>query len=107
MVHNEPPGSDDICPVCFWEDDLSQLRFPEEVGANKVSLIQGQKNYAAIGAKEKRVRKLVRGPLANEQRDPQWRPIDSQRDQYERLLPDVIDTATYPDDHTVLYYWRK
>jgi hypothetical protein len=31
-----PPGSYEICPVCFWDDDLVQLRWPTYAGgANK------------------------------------------------------------------------
>ncbi|MEU0987837.1 CPCC family cysteine-rich protein [Streptomyces sp. NPDC005953] len=26
LVHQSPPGSFQICPVCGWEDDLVQLR---------------------------------------------------------------------------------
>ena len=26
---NEPPGSHDICSICFWEDDNIQLRWPD------------------------------------------------------------------------------
>ena len=39
LVVDELPGPDDICPICFWEDDVSQLRFPMTTGANHVSLI--------------------------------------------------------------------
>jgi hypothetical protein len=27
-VFQRPPGNHEKCPVCLWEDDLSQLRFP-------------------------------------------------------------------------------
>ena len=27
LVFDEPPGSYEICPICFGEDDLAQLRF--------------------------------------------------------------------------------
>jgi hypothetical protein len=26
LVYIEPPGSHDICKVCFWEDDIVMLR---------------------------------------------------------------------------------
>jgi hypothetical protein len=41
--HLSTRGSYDICPICGWEDDVSQLRFPRMHGANKVSLIEGQR----------------------------------------------------------------
>ncbi|MDX2622394.1 CPCC family cysteine-rich protein [Streptomyces sp. NPDC012486] len=35
------PGSYEICPVCFWEDDGIQFRWPTmDGGANKISLIE-------------------------------------------------------------------
>ncbi|MET8428542.1 CPCC family cysteine-rich protein [Nocardia sp. NPDC004860] len=42
-----------ICPVCFWEDDPIQLRWPRSaIGANKVSLIDAQGNYQAFGSSD-------------------------------------------------------
>ena len=32
LMFNEEPGSYDICEVCGWEDDLSQLRFATVAG---------------------------------------------------------------------------
>lgn len=111
LVHDEPPGSYNICPICFWEDDIAQLRFPEMGGANKVSLIQGQKNFAAIGACEERILEHVRPPLTADKSDPIWRPIDPQRDRYESPFPDKnyldLSTEGYPEDSTQLYYWRR
>jgi hypothetical protein len=38
-VFNQPAGSYDLCPVCNWEDDDVQLRFPAmQGGANSKSL---------------------------------------------------------------------
>jgi hypothetical protein len=71
-----PPGTYDICPICFWEDDNVQFDDPDfEGGANEVSLRQAQKNYLEFRVSEKRFRKLVRCPDKDDQRDPNWRPL--------------------------------
>jgi hypothetical protein len=31
-VFSEPPGLYDICPICFWQDDDVQLRWPDYDG---------------------------------------------------------------------------
>jgi rubredoxin len=62
LVFDEPPGSDNICPICFWEDALSQLRFVRKTGANRVNLTQAQKNFAQSGAGEPRLKQHVRQP---------------------------------------------
>ncbi|MFH8396799.1 CPCC family cysteine-rich protein [Streptomyces anulatus] len=50
-VFDDMPGSHEICPVCFWEDDRVQFRWPTMAGgANKVSLIEAQRNYQDFGA---------------------------------------------------------
>jgi Cysteine-rich CPCC len=42
-VFEEPAGSYAFCPVCHWEDDEVQLRFPAmRGGANKQSLYEWQ-----------------------------------------------------------------
>lgn len=73
----QPNGSYDICPVCFWEDDLIQLNDPTyEGGANRVSLRQGQKNFIEFGACEREMIENVRQPKKDEQRDKSWRPME-------------------------------
>src|SRR6266404_5196315 len=82
-VFGEPPGSFDICPICFWEDDVVQLAFPDLAGgANKCSLIEGQRNFAMFGACELRIKPHVRAPKESEAPNPAWRPLDSERDRY-------------------------
>lgn len=62
-----PNGTDEICPVCFWEDDTVQYENPNYMGgANKVCLFQGQKNYNQFGACEKEIVPYVRKPNEDE-----------------------------------------
>jgi hypothetical protein len=103
LVFSEAPGSDDICLVCFWEDDVTQLRWPNlSGGANAVSLLEAQRSFAKIGAIEETFVNDVRPPTAEEPLDPEWRPI-SDSDVFE--APD--ESAPWPEDKTALYYWRR
>jgi Cysteine-rich CPCC len=100
---DEPPGSYEICRVCFWEDDLVQLRWPTYAGgANKPSLAEAQQAFAAMGAKQERVLHLVRPPAADEIRDPGWRPVTNEDD----FEPLTDERADWPADRTALYWWR-
>lgn len=108
-VFSEPPGSFVICPICFWEDDIVQLAFPDLAGgANGCSLIEGQRNFAAFGACEARVKPLTRAPRPSEAADPAWRPLDPGRDRY--LSWDVREDheawQAAKDAGSCLYYWR-
>ena len=93
LVFAAPPGSHEICPVCFWEDDAAQLREPTMPGANAVSLAEAQRSYADFGACEARVAGFVRAAAADEPRDPLWRPVAPRRD----------TVAAHGEDP---YYWR-
>lgn len=105
LTASEPPGNYEICPICFWEDDAVQLRWPNiSGGANKVSLIQGQANYREFGACESRLIPHVRRPRDDEEIEAGWRPIDEYRDRFEDWEADP--KADWPDDITVLYWWR-
>jgi hypothetical protein len=101
------PGSHAICPICFWEDDVVQLRFPTlEGGANTLSLIESQRNYADFGACEERFRPDVREPGEQDVRDPDWRPVAEGSDVFETGFGEGDEFVEYPSDLTSLYYWK-
>ena len=61
-------GTDEVCEVCFWEDDGVQFRDPGyEGGANKVSLTEARENFRRFGACEREVLPHVRPPRPDEQ----------------------------------------
>lgn len=62
-----PPGTYDICPVCFWEDDFVQFKDPTSCcGANGVSLEEARENFERFGVSEERFKHLVRLPTPDE-----------------------------------------
>jgi hypothetical protein len=70
------PGSFDLCPICYWEDDPIQLAAPDYAGgANPFSLRQSQQNYIAIGACDETMLKNVRPACESDRRDPAWLPL--------------------------------
>jgi hypothetical protein len=99
------PGSYEICPVCFWEeDDGVQFRWPAMGGgANKVSLIGAQRNYQDFGACDERGRRFVRPSAEDEPLDPAWRPVDLTRDPFADWAAE--DRAPWPDDRSGLCWW--
>ncbi|WP_328777180.1 MULTISPECIES: CPCC family cysteine-rich protein [Streptomyces] len=104
LTLNDGPDSHQICPVCFWEDDVMHVRWPDRAGgANRSSLLDAQRDFIAIGACEGRFLEHVRPPDGDEPLDPNWRPIDLSRDRFESWAASV---AAWPDDLTVLYWWR-
>lgn len=102
-VFESGPGSQSICPVCFWEDDEMQLRWPLLEGcSNKVSLVEAQANYQLLGASEERFLTRVRSAEECECRSPCWRVIDMSRDVFEATLE---SRRPWPEDRAVLYWW--
>lgn len=66
-MESEPPGTFEICPVCFWEDDNVQFDDPEyEGGANGISLNKARENYKKTGAISEKYLKNVRQPYKDE-----------------------------------------
>ena len=63
----ESCGTDNICPVCYWQDDYVQLHNPAFAGgANKESLNQARENYKVFGVCSKEYTKYVRNPYLDE-----------------------------------------
>jgi hypothetical protein len=64
---SEPTGgSDDICPVCYWQDDAVDNRDTDLLGPNRVRLSVARANYMRFGAHEERWVPHVRPPLREE-----------------------------------------
>jgi len=108
LVFDHQPGFHQVCPICGWEDDLAQLRFPRMPGsANSVSLEDAQRNYLTFGASERRSLGQTRSPLDDEELDSGWRLLDASTDNIEEPSRGNHYGNSYPwPDTTVLYYWR-
>ncbi|MCP3656364.1 CPCC family cysteine-rich protein [Herbaspirillum sp.] len=103
-VFPTPPGSYDICPICFWEDDELQLYYPHVHGANPASLIESQVNVVQFGACNKEMAKNTRKVTEDDTRDCHWFPLWERRVD----VPDINEIelkrgASVGD----LYYWRR
>lgn len=111
LTFAESPGSYEVCPICFWEDDALQLAFPDLVGgANKISLIEAQKNFLSQGASEARFSSNVRQPKTSDLRDSSWHPIDLKQNKFlkwsQKADRSYWDTIKNRND-LVLYYWKQ
>ena len=74
-LDEQPPGTYDICPICFWEDDGLQFEDPDyEGGANDVSLRTAQRNFLQFGACEAAMLQHVRKPTPDDEKDLDWKP---------------------------------
>ena len=66
-LDEEPPGTFDTCPVCFWEDDELQYDNPNyKGGANRVSLNEAKENFKKYEVSELEFKKYVKPPLEDE-----------------------------------------
>jgi len=101
LVFDEESGSFAICPLCGWEDDDVQLRYPGMTGgANRSSLWQEQQRILQHYPLTVRATQGI-------ERDPHWRP----------LKPDELDTPGIPQNGQEYfdafgaepppYYWLK
>lgn len=63
----ETGGTYEICPVCFWEDDLVQFNDHDyRGGANKMSLNEARETFKEFGAKDWDKVEFVRPPKPEE-----------------------------------------
>jgi len=77
-LHDPEPGSFELCPICFWEDDSVQFEDPNyQGGANLPSLNEAQRSFVQCGACEAAAASSVRKPGPNDHRDPHWQPPPS------------------------------
>ena len=66
-LRQPPPGTFQICPVCFWDDDDVQYQDPlYRGGANSVSLAEALESFLQLGAISKEHRTHVRPPTDRE-----------------------------------------
>lgn len=105
LVFDGSVGSYEICPVCFWEDDLIQTRWPNYTGgANQLSLIECQRNFQTFGAKQARVLQNVRPATEDEPVDEGWYPLGPLA--LDCFEPIGDHPEPWPQDRTTLYWWR-
>ncbi|MDP4009959.1 MAG: CPCC family cysteine-rich protein [Candidatus Shapirobacteria bacterium] len=106
-VFDNPPGSFEFCPICYWEDEAMQLRCPTEIGANSISLVEAQDNFEKFGVSHIELKVFVRDPTAEDERDLNWRKVDLKTDKIESKNDRTTDATIYPIDLTKLYYWEE
>jgi len=99
-VFGQPPGSYDLCPICDWEDDDVQLRYP---------MMRGGANGDSLYEWQQRIIKRLPTSICQHvtySRDSSWRPLRADECQKSADMPqsgrgyfDAIDTEP------ARYYW--
>jgi hypothetical protein len=64
--------SDEICPVCWWQDDVVANHDTEVLGPNPVTLSQARENFARYGAITERWKGIARAPYETEGPPEPW-----------------------------------
>jgi hypothetical protein len=66
----------DICPICFWEDDVLLKKGDTKSPANgELRVSEAQANYMVYRCCSKEHLRFVRQPLSTEEVDPEWQPL--------------------------------
>ena len=76
-LQEKPPGTYEICDICYWEDDPIQFEDPFlDEGANEVSLMEAQLNFIDFGASDEICIDAVRKPTEQDKKDPNFKLIE-------------------------------
>lgn len=74
--------------------------------ANRVSLFEAQRNYSRTGSVDRFHQGETREPELHDRRETGWRQLDENIDNIEEPRRGLDYSTNYPQDTTVLYYWR-
>src|SRR5258708_14761450 len=88
LVFNQLPGSFDFCPICLWQDDVVQLRFPDYAGgAHRPALMETQRKFSEFWGSQVPRPGGGRVPPEEDNRGPPSRPADPPRGPLNNLVP--------------------
>ncbi|MEM8737488.1 MAG: DUF6714 family protein [Planctomycetota bacterium] len=89
-LDNQPGGTYQICPVCFWEDaPFAEDHFCQQF-SNGITLRQAQRNYTEYGAATRDFLNDVRPAEPDEKRAPDWHTLDEfDKTRLEEVLDDI------------------
>jgi len=79
-LSEKPPGTYEICEICFWKEDEIQFNDPDyEEGANNVSLRQAQMNFKKYGVADPQQKRFARKPTRLDEKDPKWKMLGTEK----------------------------
>ena len=67
-----PSPTDEICEVCFWQDDFVDNHDTDVLGPNRVTLSEARANFARLGASDRLWVEEVRAPRPDEGPPRPW-----------------------------------